>query len=43
VGIQKGAANGLATLGSDGKVPSGQLPAYVDDVLEYANIAASVS
>ena len=27
----------VATLGSDGKVPASQLPAYVDDVLEYAN------
>ena len=33
----KGANNGVATLGSDGKVPSSQLPSYVDDVLEYAN------
>lgn len=33
---EKGAANGVATLGSDGKIPSGQLPSYVDDVLEYA-------
>lgn len=31
----KGANNGVATLGSDGKVPSSQLPSYVDDVLEY--------
>lgn len=31
----KGAANGVAELGSDGKVPSSQLPSYVDDVLEY--------
>lgn len=31
---QKGEANGLATLGSDGKVPSDQLPSYVDDVVE---------
>lgn len=36
----KGAANGLASLESDGKVPAGQLPSYVDDVLEYANLAA---
>lgn len=36
----KGAVNGLAELGSDGKVPSGQLPSYVDDVLEYANLTA---
>lgn len=30
----KGANGGVATLGSDGKVPSSQLPSYVDDVLE---------
>ena len=36
---EKGAANGVATLGADGKVPSGQLPSYVDDVLEFANLA----
>lgn len=36
----KGAANGVAELGADGRVPSGQLPSYVDDVLEYANLAA---
>ena len=33
----KGTANGLAELDSSGKVPSAQLPSYVDDVLEYAN------
>lgn len=33
---QKGAANGLAELDSTGKVPSAQLPSYVDDVLEYS-------
>lgn len=32
---QKGVANGVATLDSDGKVPESQLPAYVDDVVEY--------
>lgn len=37
---EKGAANGVATLGADGKVPSTQLPSYVDDVLEFANKAA---
>ncbi len=37
---QKGAANGLATLDSSGLVPSGQLPSFVDDVLEYNNLAA---
>jgi hypothetical protein len=35
-----GAANGVATLGGDGKVPSSQLPSYVDDVVEVANYAA---
>ena len=34
---QKGAANGLAELDANGKVPSSQLPSYVDDVLEYAS------
>ena len=31
---EMGVANGVATLGSDGKVPSSQLPSYVDDVVE---------
>jgi hypothetical protein len=35
-----GANNGVAQLDSGGKVPAAQLPAYVDDVLEYANLAA---
>ena len=30
----KGASNGLAELDSNGKVPSTQLPSYVDDVIE---------
>lgn len=30
----KGKTNGLASLGSDGKVPSEQLPSYVDDVID---------
>ena len=30
----KGSANGVATLDSSGKVPSAQLPSYVDDVIE---------
>ena len=33
----KGKAGGYASLGDDGKVPSSQLPSYVDDVLEFAN------
>jgi hypothetical protein len=35
----KGQANGYASLDGAGKVPSTQLPSYVDDVLEYANLA----
>lgn len=35
-----GAANGIATLDSNGQVPSTQLPSFVDDVLEYLNVAA---
>lgn len=31
----KGVANGVAELDSAGKVPSSQLPSFVDDVLEY--------
>ena len=37
---EKGAASGIATLDETGKVPSTQLPSYVDDVLEYENKAA---
>lgn len=32
-------ANGYASLDATGKVPSTQLPSYVDDVVEYANLA----
>ena len=31
---QKGSANGVASLDNTGKVPSSQLPSYVDDVIE---------
>lgn len=31
---EKGVANGVATLGNDGKVPAAQLPSFVDDVIE---------
>ena len=31
---QKGSADGVASLDSNGKVPSSQLPSYVDDVVE---------
>ena len=33
----KGIANGYASLDGGGKVPSSQLPSYVDDVIEVAN------
>jgi hypothetical protein len=36
----KGIPNGYASLAGDGKVPSTQLPSYVDDVIEVANYAA---
>lgn len=35
-----GVAGGLATLDGSGLVPSSQLPSYVDDVLEYADLAS---
>lgn len=31
---EKGAASGIATLDTEGKVPSSQLPSYVDDVID---------
>lgn len=34
---QKGANNGVATLDNAGKVPTSQLPSYVDDVLSFAS------
>ena len=37
---QKGASSGVAELDAGGKVPSSQLPSYVDDVVEYASFAA---
>lgn len=37
---QKGAASGVAELDSTGRVPSSQLPSYVDDVLEYATVSS---
>jgi len=36
----KGAAGGYAPLDAGAKVPAANLPSYVDDVLEYANLAA---
>lgn len=37
---QKGVANGVATLDGSGLIPTNQLPSYVDDVLDFANLAA---
>lgn len=37
---EKGAVNGVATLDGSGKVPTAQLPSYVDDVLEFADLAS---
>lgn len=34
-----GSANGVAELDANGRVPSSQLPSYVDDVLEYSDLA----
>ena len=36
---EKGANGGVAELDSNGKVPSAQLPSYVDDVEEYASLS----
>ena len=36
---EMGVANGVATLDGQGKVPSSQLPSYVDDVMEYDSIS----
>lgn len=36
----KGQPNGYAGLDAGGRVPASQLPAYVDDVQEYANLAS---
>jgi len=37
---QKGAANGVATLGSDSRIPAAQLPSYMDLVEEFASFSA---
>jgi len=36
----KGVANGYAALDAAGHVPANQLPSYVDDVLEFSNLAS---
>ncbi|QLC65779.1 tail fiber domain-containing protein [Flavobacterium sp. LPB0248] len=37
---EKGIANGVATLDASGIIPTSQLPSYVDDVLEFTNLAS---
>ncbi len=37
---EKGAPNGVASLDGNGRVPTAQLPSYVDDVLEYESQSA---
>lgn len=37
---REGVANGIATLDASGLVPTGQLPSFVDDVLEYTDYAS---
>lgn len=40
---QKGAENGVASLGADGKVPAGQLPSYVDDVIDAYIVSGAIA
>lgn len=40
---QKGVANGVASLDAEGKVPSTQLPSYVDDVIESYIVSGSTA
>lgn len=40
---EMGVAGGVATLGSDSKVPAAQLPSFVDDILEYAGNVSNVT
>jgi hypothetical protein len=40
ISAQKAQPSGLATLDATGKVPAAQLPSFVDDVLEYADLAS---
>ena len=40
ISSQKAQPGGLTTLDGSGLVPTNQLPSYVDDVLEFANLAA---
>lgn len=41
--FEMGIPSGVATLGKDGKVPSSQLPSYVDDVIEIQKVVAAKS
>jgi hypothetical protein len=38
--LEKGQADGYASLDGTGRVPSSQLPSFVDDVLEFADLAS---
>ncbi len=40
---EKGALNGVAELDESGKVPTSQLPSYVDDVVEFGGTVAGVT
>lgn len=40
IAAQKGVANGICELDGSGLVPSNRLPSFVDDALEFANLAA---
>lgn len=40
ISTQKGAANGIAPLNASSKIDASYLPSFVDDVLEFANLAA---
>jgi hypothetical protein len=40
IAAQKAQPNGLATLDGSGLIPSAQLPSFVDDVLEFADLAS---
>ena len=40
---QIGVANGIASLGSDGKVPAAQLPSFVDDVIDSYIVSGSTA
>lgn len=40
---EMGVAEGVATLGDDGKIPSSQLPSFLDDVLEFSGNVSGIS